>query len=195
MGTGDGGDDAAEHGRLAGGAAVQGLSGMPIRSVVVVLPERADAPFVQGLAEGLALASYRFDRYRTAQEPEIAVQSVTLLAATEQEARALQAAVDRALILSDATCLARDLVNEPPNHLTPTALAGRAVDLAGVCGLQSRVLGPAELAEQGFGALLGVSQGSAEEPRFIVPEHDGEEATAAPLVLVGKGLTFDSGGL
>ena len=52
-----------------------------------------------------------------------------------------------------------------------------------------------ELADQGFGALLGVAQGSAEEPRFIVPEHAGEEATAAPLVLVGKGLTFDSGGL
>ena len=123
------------------------------------------------------------------------MQSVTLLAATEQEARALQAAVDRALILSDATCLARDLVNEPPNHLTPTALADRAVDLAGACGVQSRVLGPAELADQGFGALLGVAQGSAEEPRFIVLEHVGEDAGAAPLVLVGKGLTFDSGGL
>ena len=154
------GPAAAEHGRLAGGAAVQGLSGMTIGSLVVVLPERADARFVQGLTEGLALASYRFDRYRDPQEPETAVESVTLLAATEQEARALQAAFDRALILSDAICLARDLVNEPPNHLTPTALADRAVDLAGACGLQSRVLGPAELADQGFGALLGVAQGA-----------------------------------
>ena len=96
------GPAAAEHGRLAGGAAVQGLSGMTIGSVV--LPERADAPFVQGLAEGLALASYRFDRYRTPRNPR------------------------------------------PP---------------------------------------------CAGEPRFIVPEHAGEEATAAPPVLVGKGLTFD----
>ena len=82
------GPAAAEHGRLAGGAAVQGLSGMTIGSLVVVLPERADARFVQGLAEGLALASYRFDRYRDPQEPETAVESVTLLAATDGDARA-----------------------------------------------------------------------------------------------------------
>ena len=195
VGTGGGGGDSAESGRLAGGAAIQGVSGMTICSAVVVLPEEADARFVQGLAEGLALASYRFDRYRTPDKPETAVESVTLLAATEEEARILQAACDRAQILSDATCLARDLVNEPPNHLTPAALADRAGDLAGQRGLQCRVLGPAELAEQGFGALLGVAQGSAEEPRFIVLEHAGEEADAAPLVLVGKGLTFDSGGL
>ena len=94
------------------------------------------------------------------------MESVTLLAATDGDARAPQASFDRALILSDATRLARDLVNEPPNHLTPTALADRAVGLAGERGLQSRVFGPAELAEQGFGALLGVSQGSAEELRF-----------------------------
>ena len=194
VGTGDGGGDAAESGRLAGGAAIQGMSGMTIRTAVAVLPERADATFVQGLTEGLALASYRFDRHRTAEE-DTAVESVTLLAATEEDARALQAAFDRAVILGDATSLARDLVNEPPNHLTPTALADRAVEVAGAHGLGSRVLGPAELADQGFGALLGVAQGSAEEPRFIVLEHAGEDAGAAPLVLVGKGLTFDSGGL
>ena len=82
------GPAAAEHGRLAGGAAVQGLSGMTIGSLMVVLPERADARFVQGLAEGLALASYRFDRYRDPQEPETPVESVTLLAATDGDARA-----------------------------------------------------------------------------------------------------------
>ena len=76
-----------------------------------------------------------------------------------------------------------------PPHPDGAGRPGRGSGRRG--GLQSRVLGPAELADQGFGALLGVAQGSAEEPRFIVPEHAGEEATAAPLVLVGKGLTFD----
>ena len=164
---------------MAGGAAIQILSGMTVRAAAVVLPERSDDSFVQGLTEGLGLASYRFDRHRTHAEPKTALGSVTLLAATDEEARALQAAFERAVILADATCLARDLVNEPPNHLTPKALADRAV----------------ELADQGFGALLGVAQGSAEEPRFIVLEHAGQDAGAAPLVLVGKGLTFDSGGL
>ena len=88
-----------------------------------------------------------------------------------------------------------ELIVMPERPWTVAPLADRAVDLAGACGLQSRVLGPAELADQGFGALLGVSQGSAEEPRFIVLEHAGEDTGAAPLVLVGKGLTFDSGGL
>ena len=194
-GTGSGCDDPAENGRLTGGAAIQGLSGITIRSALVVLPDQTDPRFVQGLTEGLALASYRFDRYRQPDEDETVVEAVTLLAGTEGDTRSLQVAFDRALILSVATCLARDLVNEPPNHLTPTALADRAVDLADECGLQSRVLGPVELADQGFGALLGVSQGSAEEPRFIVLEHAGEDAGAAPLVLVGKGVTFDSGGL
>ena len=168
---------------------------MTVRAAAVVLPERSDDSFVQGLTEGLGLASYRFDRHRTHAEPKTALGSVTLLAATDEEARALQASFERAVILADATCLARDLVNEPPNHLTPKALADRAVELAGDRGLRSRVLGPAELADQGFGALLGVAQGSAEEPRFIVLEHAGQDAGAAPLVLVGKGLTFDSGGL
>ena len=195
VGIGDSGCASAEEGRLAGGAAIQGLSGIPVGSAVAVLPERADVRFVQGLAEGLNLASYRFDRHRTPEEAGTAVESVTLLSATEQEALALQGALDRAVTLGDATGLARDLVNEPPNHLTPTALADRAVEVAGQHGLQSRVLGPAELAGQGFGALLGVAQGSAEEPRFIVLEHVGEDPGAAPLILVGKGLTFDSGGL
>ena len=195
VGTEDGGGDPAENGRLAGGAAIQGLAGMAIRSVAVVLPSQADARFVQGLTEGLALASYRFDRHRTPEEHEIAVESVELLAAAEEEARALHAAFDRGRILGDAACLARDLVNEPPNHLTPTALADGAVNMADGYGLRSLVLGPAELADQGFGALLGVARGSAEEPRFIVLEHMGEDTGAAPLVLVGKGLTFDSGGL
>ncbi len=195
VGAGSGGDP-AEDGRLTGGAAVGGLAGMTVRSAAVVLPEGADARFVQGLVEGLALASYRFDRYRTPPDEETApVEAFTLLAAAESDARGLSAAVDRALILGDAACLARDLVNEPPNHLAPAALAGRAVQVADEHGLRSLVLGPAELTEQGFGALLGVSRGSAEEPRFIVLEHAGEDAGATPLVLVGKGITFDSGGL
>ena len=195
VGAGSGGDP-AEDGRRTGGAAIGGLAGLTVRSAAVVLPAGADARFVQGLVEGLVLASYRFDRYRTPEDDETApVEAVTLLAAQASDARDLSAAVDRALILGEASCLARDLVNEPPNHLSPAALADRAVQVADERGLRSLVLGPAELAEQGFGALLGVSAGSAAEPRFIVLEHAGQDAGAAPLVLVGKGITFDSGGL
>ena len=196
-GAASGGDpDPAEDGRLTGGAAIGAVAGMTVRSAAVALPDDADARFVQGLAEGLTLASYRFDRHRTPPDDERPpLETCTLLAAGEPEARRLRAAVDRAQILSGAACLARDLVNEPPNHLSPAALAGHAVRVADEHGLRSLVLGPAELAEQGFGALLGVARGSAEEPRFIVLEHAGGAPDAAPLVLVGKGITFDSGGL
>lgn len=188
-------NDPAEAGRLAGGRAIQGLAGMPVGSAVVVLPAEVDDRFVQGLTEGLVLASYRFDRYRKPDERATSVETVTLLTPTNSDTNVLTMAFERGLILSDATCLARDLVNEPPNQLTPTALADRATALAGKCGLQSQVFGRKELAEQGFGALLGVARGSTEEPRFIILEHDGEDANSAPLILVGKGLTFDSGGL
>ena len=195
VGTGTPDDDPAEAGRLAGGAAIQGLAGTAIRSALVVVPEQTDARFLQGFTEGLALAGYRFDQYRQPAEKETAVEAVTLLTASDGQARALGAAFDRGLIFSDATRLSRDLVNEPPNQLTPTVLAERAIALAGERGMDSQVLGPAELTEQGFGALLGVARGSTEEPRFIILEHAGDDAEAAPLVLVGKGLTFDSGGL
>ena len=83
VGTGSGCDDPAENGRLTGGAAIQGLSGITIRSALVVLPDQTDPRFVQGLTEGLALASYRFDRYRQPDEDETVVEAVTLLAGTE----------------------------------------------------------------------------------------------------------------
>ena len=195
VGTDDGTVEVIENGRLAVGTAIQGLSGMKIRSVVIVLPERAEPQFLQGLVEGLALASYNFYQHKNLGDPEDIIEIITLMAASKEEVHTLQKAFDRGRILSEATNLARDLVNEPPNYLTPTALAERAVQLASTNGMESRVLGPSELAEQGFGALLGVSQGSEEEPRFIVLDHCGKDANAAPLVFVGKGLTFDSGGL
>lgn len=188
-------DDQAEAGRLASGTAIQGLAGLAVRKTLVMVPGQTGAQFLQGLTEGLALASYSFDRYRQPNDEETSLEEITLLTATDSEARALTRAFDRGLVLSGATCLARDLVNEPPNRLTPTSLAERATALADEQGLQSQVFGRSELIDQGFGALLGVARGSAEEPRFIVLEHAGEDANAAPLIIVGKGLTFDSGGL
>ena len=197
VGTGSGCDDPAENGRLTGGAAIQGLSGITIRSALVVLPDQTDPRFVQGLTEGLALASYRFDRYRQPDEDETVVEAVTLLAGTEGDTRALQVAFDRALIsqrrhLSGARSGQR--AAQPP-HAHGAGRPGRGSGGRVRVACRAGCSGPVELADQGFGALLGVAQGSAEEPRFIVLEHVGEDAGAAPLVLVGKGVTFDSGGL
>jgi len=108
-------------------------------------------------------------------------------------------AVKRARIAADGQVLARDLSNEPPNELPPAALARRARSVARATGLRCKVLGPAELTRHGMHALLAVGAGSAATPRLVVLEHrpKGRSAKrgAGPLCVVGKGITFDSGGL
>jgi len=89
----------------------------------------------------------------------------------------------------------RDLVNQPANYATPAILADEALRMAQATGLSFQALGPAEMRQLGMGALLGVAQGSVQEPRLIILEHNPSGAQTAPVVLVGKGITFDSGGI
>jgi len=108
---------------------------------------------------------------------------------------ALRAAVTRGRIVAEAVNFARDLGNEPPNTLTPTELSERARRMAQEVGLECEVFGPEWMRQQGMGALLGVNQGSAEEPRFIMLRYHGGDPHTPALGLIGKGITFDSGGL
>jgi len=120
------------------------------------------------------------------------VEEVRILGTRAGEAEA--DAVRLGAILGEAENHARRLQVLPGNLMTPSILSDEAEALARACGLQFRALGPAELEEERMGALLAVSQGSAEEPRLIVMEHRGG-GDAPPVILVGKGLTFDSGGI
>ncbi|MGB9594165.1 MAG: leucyl aminopeptidase, partial [Anaerolineae bacterium] len=97
--------------------------------------------------------------------------------------------------IAEAVNWARDLVNQPANYATPSILADEARRMAKTYGLKFQALGPAEMRTLGMGALLGVAQGSAQEPRFIILEHNGRSDDPSPIVLIGKGLTFDSGGI
>ena len=147
---------------------------------------------VRAVAEGAGLAHYTFDRYRkTDDAAEVA--EVALLARTGDRtllARALQAAD----IAARTTCRARDFVNEPPNVLTPTALAEAAREIARDAGCECRVIDLDEARTMGMGLFAAVAQGSAQPPKFIVIDYrpTGARRTVA---LVGKGITFDSGGL
>jgi leucyl aminopeptidase len=91
--------------------------------------------------------------------------------------------------------LARDLANAPGNELTPTVMGETARQIGREFGMQVTVLGPSELREQGFGGILAVAQGSQQEPRFIIIEYGAEYANGPTICLVGKGITFDSGGI
>ncbi len=137
------------------------------------------------LAEGLLLGGYRFTKYQSGAKPPRARFVI---------AQGYGPATERAAAVVEGVWLARDLVNEPPNVLTPIELARRAEQVARETGLEARVLGPQEIQELGMGAYWSVAKGSDNEPRFIELVYRPEEEPAQKLALVGKGLTFDTGG-
>lgn len=149
---------------------------------------------VDRLIEGALLGLYRFDAYKTRPatpvEPE--VEALCLLAA---DTPATAAAVERGRTLAAATCLARDLTNEPGGSLPPRLLAERAVAVAEQVGLTWRVDDEAALERLGAGAILAVARGSDEPPRLIRLEYRCGVPGAPRLAIVGKGVTFDAGGL
>ncbi len=151
----------------------------------------------QATAEGAILGLYRFLRYKKdgdeADRNEIT--ELTILERDAAKVAAIRAGVAKGRILADAANFARDLVNEPGNILTPTELANRAAAMARRARLKVAVLKPPEMRRLGMGGLLGVARGSQEPPRVIVLEHRGGRRGGPTLGLVGKGVTFDSGGI
>jgi leucyl aminopeptidase len=145
------------------------------------------------LVFGAALRSYRFDKYRTTEKPEKKPSLAAITVATEKPDAARKAY--RALgAAADAIAFTRDLVSEPANALYPETLAERAASLTQF-GLSVEILDENRMRELGMGALLGVAQGSTRPPRLVVMEHRGGPAGAAPIAFVGKGVTFDTGGI
>jgi leucyl aminopeptidase len=146
---------------------------------------------------GAVLRAYRFDRYRTKEKPEDKpkLKQVSVLTAEVDAAKSAWGALDA---VARGVFLTRDLVSEPPNILYPAEMADRCRKLTEL-GLSVDVLGPKQMAELGFGALLGVSQGSAREPRVVVMRWDGagtgRKPKQKPLAFIGKGVTFDTGGI
>lgn len=147
---------------------------------------------LQALLEGYLLAGYEFKELKKAESDPF--QPSRLHIAGMKPAQGAPIA-EKAQILADSVCFARRLGDLPGNFLTPTALAKEAEKMAKEAGLAFRALGPAEIAKEKMGLLLGVGQGSAEEPRFIIVEHKGGKKGDRPVVLVGKGITFDTGGI
>ena len=146
------------------------------------------------LAFGAKLKSYAFNKYRTRNLDEYekklkVVRIVTADLAAARKAHAGLAAV------ADGVFLARDLVNEPPNVLYPAEFARRAKAQLSKLGVKVEILDEAEMKKRGFGALLGVGQGSARESQLVVMQWHGGKKNAVPIALVGKGVCFDSGGL
>jgi len=146
-------------------------------------------------AEGLILADYRFERYRSADPKRVpSLKQLNVLTGRKGDQSVIKAAVQSAEKLCRGVLLARDLVNEPGNVKSPAFLAEQAQAMAAEVGLQCTVLDRPALEQEGFGALLGVAQGSIREPRLIVLHYRGA-GDERPVALVGKGVVFDSGGI
>ncbi|PIQ96789.1 MAG: leucyl aminopeptidase [Nitrospinae bacterium CG11_big_fil_rev_8_21_14_0_20_56_8] len=152
------------------------------------------------VAEGSYLALYRFDHYKSksAEGEENAdvrsVESIVLLVARAQH-RAVERAAERAAKIASAVVTARDLISHPSNTATPTYLADTARAIAKKHKIACKILDRKEMEKLGMGALLGVARGSHEPPAFIVLEYFGAGKTQPPVVIVGKGITFDTGGI
>lgn len=153
----------------------------------------------QAVAEGALLGLYEFNRHKAPQEDQRQVAEMTVVEFDAGRLPAIEAGVRAGQTIAAAVALTRDLVNEPPNFATPTILAQRARQIAEGRRISVTVLEREEMRELGMGALLAVAQGSDEPPKFIIldyqPQPRQEGVTPPTVVLVGKGITFDSGGL
>lgn len=152
---------------------------------------------VQAVAEGVLLADYRYERYLPADRPgkPAALGRVGLLLGAADSKAEAEAALRSAEGIVAGVCFARDLVNAPGNEKSPKFLALQAVAMAEQLGIDAKLLDRKQLEKQGFGALLGVAQGSERDPYLIVLEYRGSTADAKPVALVGKGVVFDAGGI
>jgi leucyl aminopeptidase len=180
----------AERARVAAATVVARARELGATTLCWELPHHVDDSVAAGLVEGTALAAYRFDRHRTA-PPESGGGPEALVLSAHRD---VADAVERAALLAEHANRARDLQNAPGNELTPAALGAYA---RGLDGLAVEVEGRAAIEDRGMGAFAAVAQGSPQEPALIVLRHEppGAPGDAPLLALVGKGVTFDSGGI
>jgi len=181
---------AAEVGRL--------LSKKAVRKVAVGLLGAVEAGVdaaaaVQAITEGALLGTYTFRRHKTKREDNAEIKEFQIVATDGLPV--LKKAARQGEIIARATILARDLANEPANFMTPGHMAATAARLAEDNNLDFELLEKDRMQELGMGALLGVSQGSCQPPKFIILRYKGKKDAGVDLALLGKGVTFDSGGI
>ncbi|MEV6489056.1 leucyl aminopeptidase [Actinoplanes sp. NPDC051633] len=201
VGLGDepsGSAPAEETLRRGAGAAVRALAGSATVALALPLPDDADAPGVlRSILEGALLGSYRFAGYKTKPQPgrrePVSALQVHVPDAGDDAARA---EVDRAAVVARAVRLTRDWVNTAPNDLRPPAFAEAVADAAKGTGLEVEVLDFEQLKAGGYGGIVAVGQGSAAEPRLVKLSYTpAGVADPKRVALVGKGITFDTGGI
>jgi leucyl aminopeptidase len=184
--------------RKMAGVAVREAVKVKASTVAIYAPSAAKAKMpaqeiAQAMAEGAGLGGYLFEEYRS-ENRKARPKSVQIVSENAGMARTMKPGAAAGEIISEAVALARDLANHPANVATPTMLARSAQRLAKTYGFKTDVLGPQQIEKLGMGGLKAVASGSSQPARFIVMSHTPARS-GKPVVLVGKGLTFDSGGI
>ena len=185
------------HLRRLAGAAVRYLRARGIHEFAWIVDRVALEGYgIQAITEGLILADYDADRYRTEQGDDKTIERVLLATNGAVPGASAESALSAGRIIAEAQNFARDLVNEPANKLTPGILGHQAEEMANQFGLECQILGTDDIKELKMGAFWGVAQGSSEPPRLIVLRYVHPEAPENPVIgIIGKGITFDSGGI
>lgn len=197
VGSGKRGEFDRNRARNVAGAAIRALLRRPVASVALwIRPATPGEMLADVVADGAILATWDPGEYKTKRdEPTAALTTLTLVEPEAARAPATSAAANRGRIIAEAANLARHLTNAPGNLLTPEKLAAAAASAAAANGFTIDLLDRARMAELGMGALLGVAQGSAQPPLTIVMAHRGRGGEGFDLALIGKGVTFDTGGI
>jgi leucyl aminopeptidase len=182
--------------RKAAGTAVRFAKPRKLRELTITVPDGLD-PFTatRALVEGAYLGDFDPDTYRTDRKDQ-SIQQLNVLAPSGAKPGILEAGLQEGVILGEAQNFTRSLVNEPGNVMTPTVLGQRASEMCRQSGLQCEVYGADKLHELKMGAFWGVAKGSQEPPALIVMTYEPKNAPVSPVLgLVGKGITFDTGGI
>jgi leucyl aminopeptidase len=184
--------------RNIAGAAVRYLKPRGVRSLAIALPEHASFTpenAVRAAIIGALVGNFDPDTYKSDRKDQ-SIQSVTIVAPEGSDKARLQAALTEARAIGESQNFTRELVNEPGNRMTPTMMAERARKMASEVGLGCEIFGPDDIKRMKMGAFWSVAQGSDEPPALIVLKYDPKDAPSQPHVgLVGKGITFDTGGI
>ncbi len=197
VGLGDSESVTTESLRRAAAASSPSTAKSGIETVGIVVPECSEGAEAAGeaLAVGFMLGHYRFDTYLTSNDTPKSLPARLVLQSSEAD-KQVRVGAERGKVISDAVAFARDLVNASPNHMTATLLSKAAEQSGKKNGFSAVTWDKAMIAEEGMGGLLAVNQGSVEPPTFSVLEwRPDNAANERPIVLVGKGVVFDTGGL
>lgn len=183
-----------EIARIVSAKAALKVREMEISEFSILPYSNLDEGLIEAISEGIALSLYSFNRYKTNDSGEESkVKQVTILINTDENK--IQPIIDRTGLLVNAVNLARDLSNLPPNDCSPSQLASIAVSVGTEYGLKTRIVERYEMESLGLNGIVSVGKGSQNPPKLIILEYHGSTDDRKPYLLVGKGVTFDTGGI